>query len=107
MSLFSALDELLRHRTVSRAPTLLLAAVLCYAVYGAATGFFQGGLQIAVAIWKVPLIIVGSLLLCLPSLYVFSALSGTELAGIAGLILIALMPVVWLFSVSTLSLMFV
>ena len=66
-----------------------------------------------------PLIIIGSLALCIPSLYVFTALSGAELdahafakalagfAGIAGLILIALMPVIWLFSVSTISLTFV
>ena len=66
-----------------------------------------------------PLIILASTALCLPSLYVFAGLSGAELpprtfaatvagfCGITGLILLALMPVIWLFSVSTLSLAFV
>jgi len=119
MTLFTALDDLLRNRNASRPVALFFAAILCYVAYGAATGFFQGGAQIAIAVLKVPLIILASLALCIPSLYVFTALSGTELdvrgftralagfAGIAGLILIALMPVIWLFSVSTISLVFV
>jgi len=119
MTLFSALDDLLRKRNADRPFALFFAAILCYVAYGIAAGFFQGGAQIAVTVMKVPLIILGSLALCIPSLYVFTALSGAELdargfgkalagfAGIAGLILIALMPVIWLFSVSTISLTFV
>jgi hypothetical protein len=119
MTFFAALDDLLRRRDTRRPFALFLGALFCYLVYGVAAGFFQGGPQIAVTLLKVPLIILGSLALCVPSLYVFTALSGAELdaggfaralagfAGIAGLILIALMPVVWLFSVSTISLGFV
>jgi hypothetical protein len=119
MTLFAALDDLLRHRNTNRPFLLFFGALLCYVAYGIAAGFFQGGGQIGIAVFKVPLIILGSLLLCVPSLYVFTALSGTELdargfaravagfAGVAGLILIAMMPVIWLFSVSTISLTFV
>ena len=92
---------------------LLAGSVVCYVLYGAAAGFFQGGDQIAVAALKAPLIILFALLLCLPSLYVFSAVAGAEwtrrtfpavVAGFAGtlaLILLALLPVNWLFSVSS------
>lgn len=119
MTLFAALDDLLRNRNANRPFLLFFGAVLCYLAYGVAAGFFQGGAQIGVAVLKVPLIIIGSLALCIPSLYVFTALTGAQLdghgfakalagfAGVAGLILIALMPVIWLFSVSTISLTFV
>lgn len=122
MNVFRSLDELLRRRdgVVTAHPfTLLIGAIGCYVLYGVAAGFFQGGWSLAMATLKVPLIIVASLVLCLPSLYVFSGLGGAELtprafattvagfAGITGLILLALMPVIWLFSVSTLSLWFV
>ena len=92
---------------------LLAGSAVCYVLYGAAAGFFQGGDQIAVAALKAPLIILFALLLCLPSLYVFSAVAGAEwtrrtfpvvVAGFAGtlaLILLALLPVNWLFSVSS------
>ena len=122
MNVFRTLDRLLRHPDESHElnpAALLAAAVLCYVLYGTASGFFQGGWSIGVAVMKVPLIILGSLVLCLPSLYVFTALAGAEytprefatviagFCGVAGLLLLALMPVVWLFSVSTLSLPFI
>ena len=122
MNVFRSLDQLLKRRDagVDAHPfALLTGAILCYALYGLAAGFFQGGWSLALATWKIPLIIVASLALCLPSLYVFMGLSGSELsptvlakiisgfAGITGLILLALMPIIWLFSVSTLSLGFV
>src|SRR4051794_25543797 len=99
MTLFAALDDLLRNRNTNRPFLLLVGAILCYVAYGVAAGFFQGGAQIGVALLKVPLIILGSLALCVPSLYVFTTLSSAELdargftnalagfAGIAGLIL--------------------
>ncbi|HJQ37053.1 MAG TPA: hypothetical protein VKB93_07935 [Thermoanaerobaculia bacterium] len=122
MTVLRSLDELLKRRDggITAHPFALLAgAIGCYVLYGLASGFFQGGWSIALAVWKIPLIIAGSLALCLPSLYVFTGLSGAELsarrlgalvaefAGITGLILLALMPVIWLFSASTLSLPFV
>lgn len=125
----SSLDELLRRPelVVARAERretaplyrLLAGAVLCFAAYGVASGFFQGGGQVLVTAFKVPLIVFASLGLCLPSFYVLAALAGVEvslrwlagaivgLAGMLGLLLIALMPIAWLFSVSTSSLGFI
>lgn len=93
---------------------VVLAGSICgYVLYGAAAGFFQGGQQILVAALKAPIIILLSLLLCLPSLFIFSAMAGARwtartfislLAGFAGtlaLLLLALLPVSWLFSASS------
>lgn len=129
MNVINALNELLKRpadtighadrRPRSHSYLLLLGAIACYVLYGAAAGLFQGGWCVAIAILKVPLIITGSLLLCIPSLYVFTTLAGADytprtfaaglagFSGIVGLILVALMPVVWLFTVSSISLSFV
>jgi hypothetical protein len=98
----------------SSAPLWLLAGgLLGFVIYGAAAGCFQGGIQVLVAAFKAPLIAGLALVLCLPSLYVFSALSGARwsrrrlLAAVAGfvgtlgILLAALLPVSWLFSVSS------
>ncbi|MBM4148476.1 MAG: hypothetical protein FJ224_05480 [Lentisphaerae bacterium] len=91
----------------------LLAAILCHAVFGLALGAFGGMEVAAMGAVKAPLIAVFSLLLCLPSLYVFSSVTGAPIsvpqalcfgsscAAMLGLILVGLAPVVWLFSVST------
>jgi len=96
-----------------------LGALACLALYGAAAGFFQGGGQILIAALKAPLIVIGSLILCLPSLYVFASLAGIEvsgawlkaaglgLIGMLGLLLAAFLPIAWLFSVSSRSIVFV
>lgn len=92
---------------------LLAAAVACHALFGLAMGFF-GGWQVA---WmdaiKAPLIALCSLLLCYPSLYVFSSVGGAPLTlaqafklgasclAMLGILLIGLAPIVWLFAVST------
>jgi hypothetical protein len=98
---------------------LLVGSVLAYILYGAVAGLFQGGAQVAIAALKVPLIILASLVLCAPSFYVFGTLAGAELSGrrflglMAGfggmlaLILMGLLPVAWLFTVSSSSLLFV
>jgi hypothetical protein len=124
------MNELLKSpdRTVAQAQersprhsvSLLLGAVACYVGYGAAAGVFRGGQSaMFLALFKMPLVIAGSIALCIPSFYVFSALAGAdysprELAtvlagfcGTTGLILIGLLPIVWLFSVSSRSLVFV
>ena len=92
---------------------LLVGALVCAALYGAAAGFFQGGSQILIGALKAPLIVGLSLLLCLPSLYVFSALTGARwsgrsflavvagFAGTLGLLLVGLLPIIWLFSLSS------
>ncbi|HEV7240410.1 MAG TPA: hypothetical protein VGQ36_14310 [Thermoanaerobaculia bacterium] len=120
--MFRSLDHLLRHPNESDTLNpfaLLIGAIFCYVMYGVAAGFFQGGWGLGLAVMKIPLIILGSLALCIPSLYVFTALSGADYSprsftsaiagfcGVAGLLLLALMPVIWLFSVSTISLSFV
>ncbi|HXU45399.1 MAG TPA: hypothetical protein VN783_07730 [Thermoanaerobaculia bacterium] len=98
----------------SSAPLVLLAGGLVgFALYGAAAGFFQGGTQVAIAAWKAPAIALLSLLLCLPSLYVFGALAGARwtpktfvavaagLLATLGLLLAGLLPIGWLFSSSS------
>jgi hypothetical protein len=122
-SLPAAFHDLLTHplAILDRAPgtglgpalSLLAGSAVLWVLYGAAAGFFQGGTQILVAALKAPLIILLALLLCLPSLFVFSAMAGTRwtvrtflavLAGFAGtlaLVLLALLPVSWLFSASS------
>jgi hypothetical protein len=92
---------------------MLFVCALCSVVYGVVVGTFSGGVQL----WAAPIKIAGGLLIsaliCLPSLYIFACLSGSQarLAEIFGLVagLLALMtilligfaPVAWLFSQST------
>jgi hypothetical protein len=129
-SMLQAFDELLKQPalTVSRATTtrsprvalwLMGGALLSASVYGGASGFFQGGTAILLPMLKAPLILAFSLLLCLPSLYIIGSLLGARLsaqrfrvavagfAGMIGLLMVGLMPIVWLFSVSSRSLAFV
>jgi hypothetical protein len=98
---------------------LLLGAVLCFAAYGATAGLFQGGAQVGWSAVKAPLIVLGTALLCLPSLYVFATLAGARLSparfafvvaaflALLGLLALGLIPINWLFSVSSRSLLFV
>ncbi|MFL6293210.1 MAG: hypothetical protein ACJ759_20135 [Thermoanaerobaculia bacterium] len=84
-----------------------------FLLYGAVAGLFQGGSQILVSAFKAPIIVGLALALCLPSLYVFSALAGARwskrqlvatvsgFAATLGLLLAALLPIAWLFSVSS------
>jgi len=95
---------------------LLLIAVGFSLVYGVVVGTFSLGAQLWAAPVKIASGLVISALLCLPSLYIFSCLSGSQarLAEVCGMIagLLALMtvlligfaPVAWVFSQSTESL---
>lgn len=127
MTIFAAMNQLLKRPDTTlahadeprRSLDFLVGALLCYIAYAAAAGMFQGGSAIALAILKVPLIVVASVALCVPSFYVFTALAGvdytprqlvallTGFCGIAGLLLLGLMPVTWVFSISSRSLAFV
>jgi hypothetical protein len=94
---------------------MLAVAVFCAIVYGLVVGTFSGGQQL----WGAPLKIAAGLLIsgliCLPSLYIFSCLSGSParlgeifgfLAGLLALsaiLLIGFAPVAWVFSASTQS----
>lgn len=95
---------------------LLLIAVAFSLVYGVVVGTFSLGAQLWAAPVKIATGLIISALLCLPSLYIFSCLSGSQarLAEVCGMIagLLALMtvlligfaPVAWVFSQSTESL---
>lgn len=92
---------------------LLCIAAFCALVYGFIVGTFSGGMQY----WAAPIKVAGGLLvsglICLPSLYIFSCLSGSQarlgevfglLAGmlaITTILLIGFAPVAWVFSQST------
>jgi len=92
---------------------MLVASICCSLIYGVVVGTFSMGEQL----WAAPVKIAGGLLfaavLCLPSLYIFTCLSGSharlnEICGLlAGLLLlmtvllIGFAPVAWLFSQST------
>lgn len=123
-NLLAAVDAILRHpRRVMfhlRQPgsgrivaAMLFVALACGLVYGVIVGSFSGGVQW----WAAPVKVAGGLfisaLICLPSLYIFGCLSGSQarLAEVFGLVagllmlmtilLIGFAPVAWLFSQST------
>jgi hypothetical protein len=129
-NVLAALDELLKRPaiTVGRAGSADAARMSAYLggaglaasmVYGLAAGFFQGGASLLLAMLKAPLVLAASVLLCVPSLYITSALLGAHLsarrfwlavagfAGMIGILMLGLVPIVWLFSVSSRSLGFV
>jgi hypothetical protein len=95
--------------------SMLFLALVCSVLYGLVMGTFSKGDQL----WAVPIkVAVGMLisgLICLPSLYIFTCLSGSRarLSEIFGLLcgllllmtllLVGFAPVAWLFSESTRS----
>jgi hypothetical protein len=93
--------------------TMLGLAFVCAAIYGLIVGSFSGHEQWWAAPVKVACGLLISALICLPSLYIFAGLSGSqaklqEIFGlVAGLLLlitvllIGFAPVAWLFSQST------
>jgi hypothetical protein len=95
---------------------LMIVAIVCAAVYGVIVGTFSGKEQLWIAPVKVAGGMLVAALICLPSLYIFTCLSGSQarLAEIFGLVmgmlmlttilLIGFAPVAWLFSQSTNSL---
>ena len=99
--------------------TLLAVAIACHVVFGLAVGLFGGWPVAAMDMVKIPLVACCALLLCFPSLYVFTCVAGSPLTfaqafvlgcsclAMVGLILVGLAPVAWLFAVSTNSHSFV
>ena len=113
-------ETIAERKQLLRSSGLLLAAGLaCHAVFGIAIGLFGGWSIAAMDAVKMPLVALCSLLLCFPSLYVFTCVAGSPLSlsqafvlgcsclAMVGLILVGLAPVAWLFSVSTANLSFV
>ncbi len=96
--------------------SMLLVAIVCSLIYGLVVGSFSGHEQWWAAPVKVSIGLLISTLICLPSLYIFACLSGSQarLAEMFGLVagllmlmtilLIGFAPVAWLFSQSTQSL---
>lgn len=98
---------------------LLLLGVLGMAAYGIVVGNFSGGAQMWIAPAKIALGTLLSIVICLPSLYIFGCLAGIDarLRTVAGvffaavalgaLLLIGFAPVAWIFSQSTDSIAFI
>ena len=97
---------------------LAVTTLACLAVFGFVIGTHSAGAQLWAAPLKISLGMLFAGLICLPSLYIFSCLSGLDVkfksvSGVlfAALCMIALLllgftPVVWIFSQSTNSLVF-
>jgi hypothetical protein len=97
---------------------LFLLGLLGMTAYGVIIGSFTGGNQLWVAPAKIAIGTTLSILICLPSLYVFSCLGGVDTrlrtvsgvlfaaVGLAALLLIGFAPVAWIFSQSTDSVAF-
>ncbi|HLZ54344.1 MAG TPA: hypothetical protein VKS19_07685, partial [Verrucomicrobiae bacterium] len=95
---------------------MLFVALMCSLIYGVVVGTFSGGTQLWAAPVKIAAGLMISALICLPSLYIFACLSGSQarlvevcglLAGLLmlmTLLLIGFAPVAWIFSQSTESL---
>ncbi|MFH1499759.1 MAG: hypothetical protein ABII82_18260 [Verrucomicrobiota bacterium] len=92
---------------------LLLIILLFGAIYGLVMGSLSGGVQL----WAAPVKLTGglffSVLLCLPSLYIFLCLNGADvrigqvagallgMVALVALLLVGFAPVAWIFSQST------
>lgn len=97
----------------ARRGQLVVFALAAFALHGFVGGLFQGGEQLLWAALKAPLVVLFAVALCAPSFVVLTAMSGTRivagrladgaaafLAALA-LVLLGLLPVVWLFSVTS------
>jgi hypothetical protein len=92
---------------------MFFVSVVCALIYGVVVGTFSGGTQLWAAPVKIAAGLMISALICLPSLYIFTCLSGSQarlvevgglLAGLLMLmtiLLIGFAPVAWIFSQST------
>ena len=97
---------------------LTIFAVAGMALYGLVVGSFAGGAQFWVAPAKLALGTTLSVLICLPSLYIFACLSGIDAnlrtvsgalfasVGLGALLLVGFAPVAWIFSQSSDSVAF-
>ncbi len=105
--------ELHQNRSAAVAVWLLALGLAGMALYGVVVGTLAGGAQLWIAPVKLALGTLLAMLICLPSLYIFSCLDGIEarirtvtgmlLAAVCltALLLIGFAPVGWIFSQST------
>ncbi len=121
-SLLKRPGQLIYHLLERPAPELIIPLAAALIVGLAVFGFLLGTVHAEAQLWQVPLKIIGgvlaSALICLPSLYIFGSLGGSEarmsrLGGVffaaitlTSLLLLGFGPVVWLFTQSTTSLAF-
>ena len=92
---------------------LLSFALLGMLAYGVVVGSFSGGAQLWIAPAKIAMGTMLSILICLPSLYIFTCLSGIDAqlrtvtgvlfaaVSLGALLLIGFAPIAWIFSQST------
>lgn len=98
--------------------TLRLVALVCLLAYGLVVGLYSGGVQLYIAPVKFAAGMLFAAVICLPSLYIFSAIGGARqnlmqvarLLGLAmaltGMLLVGFAPIAWVFTQSTKSLAF-
>jgi hypothetical protein len=98
---------------------LLLLALFGMVAYGVVVGSFSGGMQFWIAPAKIAIGTLLSIVICLPTLYIFTCLSGIDArlrtvtgvffaaVALGGLLLIGFAPVAWTFSQSTDSVAFI
>lgn len=92
MNHFAILIQLLRNRKQvlvdiqkqikldSKIVSLLLASSFCFACYGAIMGAYSGSFQLASSVVKLPALYLLTLLICLPTLFIFDTLLGSPLS---------------------------
>ncbi|MCE9583646.1 MAG: hypothetical protein K8T20_14275 [Planctomycetes bacterium] len=92
--------------------SLFIATLLFTAGYGAVLGMFQPGIQTLFAAAKLPIVVLGTALLCTPTFYVFNSILGSTLnfrqtvalvfvmTAAVATILAAFAPIAWFFTVS-------
>ena len=90
-------------------------AAICSAVYGATLGFYAFNLQVALAAIKLPLLLLSTMGVCLPSLYLFNVLLRSRLtfkqtAAVMAMatylmstVLVSLAPIMFFFAISTIN----
>ncbi len=90
-----------------------IMALIFSAVYGLFMGFFAGGMQIFSVMIKVPILLFGTLAICIPSLFTFNVILGSKLSFkqtlavsimstyLLSLILVSLSPIMLLFNISS------
>jgi len=110
--------ELHQTRAAILASWLLSFAIIGVAIYGVVVGAQSGGAQMWIAPVKLGLGTLLAVLICLPSLYIFTCLGGidAQLRSVCGalfaavclsaILLIGFAPVAWIFSQSTDSIAF-
>lgn len=96
------------HDVALIAKNALIAIAACAALFGAVVGSWHGGAQIGFAALKMPIVMIGTLVLSAPAFYVIAAVFGrawsfravVSLALVAGarfsLVLLAAAPALWL-----------